>query len=147
MVEQPRRVRLSHANELVAAVSRHGRRFFYYEKGNRVALFEIDLAGRLWWRDEYTDARVYVAYRQRWRKFSNGGTLRSLVEALARYIREGTPIHSGHFGPWPEWYCDGDLWGYGKEAMAALRAEIAGAPCIARAIDALPSPASAEESR
>ncbi len=130
-VETPRQ-RLTHANDLIAAVSRHGRRFFYDADRGRVARFEIDLAGRLWFRDDYTNRRVYVAYRGNWRKFSHGGTLRRLVESLAAYIRKGTPVPSGHFGPWAQWLCEGDLWGYGKPAMAALRAEIADSPCLAR---------------
>lgn len=127
--ETPRQ-RVAHANDLIAAISRHGRRFFYDADRGRVARFEMDLAGRLWFRDEYTNRRVYVAYRWRWRHFSNGGTLRRLVESLAAYIRQGAPVPSSHFGPWPQWVCDGDLWGYGKSAMAALRTEIATSPCL-----------------
>ena len=133
-----RRQRLTHANELIAAISRHGRRFFYYEGHDRVARFEIDLAGRLWLRDDYTGRRIYIAYRGNWRQFSHGGTLRRLVEATALYIRQGKPVPAGHFGPWPQWLCEGDLWGYGREAMATLRAEIAASPCLTRSPEAQP---------
>jgi hypothetical protein len=50
-----------------------------------------------------------------WRGFSEGGTLRSLVEQLRDYIRTGKQVHPQSFGPWPQWYCDGDLWGYGDD--------------------------------
>ncbi|WAC26378.1 hypothetical protein [Ancylobacter sp. SL191] len=130
-IETPRQ-RLTHANALIAAISRHGRRFFHDTRSGRIARFEIDLAGRLWLRDEYTNRRVYVAYRGHWRHFSNGGTLRRLIECIAAFIRSGRPVPASVFGPWPTWICDGDLWGYGKPAMDALRAEIADSPCLAR---------------
>lgn len=135
MATETPRDRLAHVNDLLAAISRHGRRFFYDPDRDRIARFEIDLAGRLWFRDDYTDRRIYIAYRGKWRWFSHGGTMRALVESLAAYIRQGKPVPAGHLGPWPEWYCEGDLWGYGRPAMAALRAEIAGLPCFASTIE------------
>lgn len=130
MADTTKRQRLAEANRVIAAIARHGRRFFHDQRHDRVSRFEIDLAGRLWLRDKYTWQRVYVAYRYQWRHFSDGGTLRGIIEALADYIRTGTPIAGGHFGPWPQWYCDGDLWGYGADAMVALRAELAGSDAI-----------------
>lgn len=123
--------RLADANYLILQISMFGRRFFYYERGNRVARFEYSIDGKLWLRDEYTDKRVYVAYRGNWRNFSNGGTLRRLIEALALYIRTGERIPAGHLGPWPDHYCDGDLWGYGKEEMARLRGAAWSRDCVA----------------
>ncbi|GGF56402.1 hypothetical protein GCM10007301_15060 [Azorhizobium oxalatiphilum] len=125
-----RQQRMAHANALLESISRHGRRFFYYDRRQRVASFEIDLAGRLWFRDDYTWKRVYVAYSGWWRHFSHGGTMRRLVDDLATYIRTGERIWRGHFGPWPMHFCDGDLWSYGTDAMEALRSEIAASPCL-----------------
>jgi hypothetical protein len=124
--------RLREANEVILAISQHGRRFFRHEKSGRVSRFELDLAGRLWLRDRYSNRRIYVAYRGPWRYFSEGGTLRGIVEALANYVRTGQPIRRGLFGPWPQWICDGDLWGYGAQAMEALRTQIESSPAIAR---------------
>lgn len=130
MGETTKAQRLRHANALIGAISRHGRRFFYSQKHDRVSRFEIDIAGQLWLRDKHTWKRCYTAYRYNWRHFTEGGTLRRLIDALAVYIRTGVPIHRGHFGPWPAHFCEGDLWGYGAEAMTALRAEIADSPCL-----------------
>lgn len=123
-----KRQRLGEANAVLVAISQRGRCFFAHQ--GRVSRFEIDLAGKLWLRDKYTWKRCYVAYRYRWRHFSDGGTLRRLVDALANYIRTGHRIPGRLFGPWPESYCRGDLWGYGKAEMAALRAELASSPAV-----------------
>lgn len=124
--------RLEEANALIRAMSDVGLRFFYDKRHDRVARFELTIDGRLWFRDDHSDKRIYVAYRGRWRMFSHGGTMRQLVDGLAEYIRSGKRVSAGHFGPWPQWICEGDLWGYGEEAMAALRATLAGNDCIAR---------------
>jgi hypothetical protein len=123
--------RIADANYLILQISMFGRRFFYNDRYDRVARFEITIDGKLWFRDDYTDERVYVAYRGHWRNFSHGGTLRRLVEALAKYIRSGERISASHFGPWPEWCCDGDPWGYGKETMAKLRSAVRPSDCVA----------------
>ena len=130
MADKEKVGRLDEANELIRHISRHGRRFFYSRQFDRVARFEMGLDGKVWFRDEYTDKRVYLAYKGRWRGFTNGGTLRRLVEDLYRYIRTGQQAPRVHLGPWASWVCDGDLWGYGREAMDALRLETAGSPCL-----------------
>jgi len=126
-----RLARIDEANRLLEHISRFGRRFFHDRASGRVARFETDADGRLRFRDDYTDHPVYVAYGGRWRHFSHGGTLRGLVEGLANYIRTGKPIPSGHFGPWPDHYCRGDLWGYGKQEMEKLRLAARGCACVA----------------
>lgn len=103
--------RLVRANELLATIAGCGRRFFRHKE--RVSQFELDERGRLWLHDCWTDKRVYVAYRGRWRHFSEGGTMRTLIEALSRYVRSGERLNPNYFGPWPPICCDGDLWGYG----------------------------------
>ncbi len=123
--------RLQDANYLILQVSIFGRRFFYSATHNRVAKFELTIDGKLWFRDDDTDKRIYVAYRGRWKHFSHGGTLRGLVEGLANYIRTGERIGAGHFGPWPQWVCEGDLWGYGKETMEMLRNALRPRDCVA----------------
>jgi hypothetical protein len=111
------------ANGILSIISSHGRRFFYHS--GCVSHFDMDVpSGRLWFIDGYSQKRIYTAYRRgRWRGFSEGGTLRSLVENLSDYIVKGTPILMGRFGPWPKYLCDGDLWGYG-DSMQAVRQEI-----------------------
>jgi hypothetical protein len=113
--------RVKIANKIIEAVSKYGRGFFLHK--GRVSRFELADKGRLWYIDGYTQKRIYVAYKYQWRGFSEGGTLRSVIENLRDFIRFDAPIRN-HFGPWPEWLCGGDLWGYG-DAMADLRAELA----------------------
>lgn len=123
--------RIKDANYLILQISMFGRRFFYNAKHNRVARFEVTLDGKLWLRDDYTDRRVYVAYKGRWRYFSHGGTMRRLVEDLAHWIRTGEPIcYEAHFGPWPHYLCEGDLWGYGHEVMVTFRKSILPRKCV-----------------
>ena len=63
------------------------------------------------------------------RGFSHGGTLRSLIEAMRDYIRFGTPIHPEIIAPAMSY---GDMWGYGAEAAAAVRAEAHQLPLFAQ---------------
>lgn len=124
--------RLADANYLILQISMTGRRFFFSQTHNRVAKFELTMDGKLWFRDDYTDERIYVAYKGRWRHFSHGGTMRRLVEDLGEWIRTGKQIGPGHFGPWPDYICgDGDLWGYGLDTMLALRNAIRPRKCVA----------------
>ncbi|WP_315127020.1 hypothetical protein [Comamonas antarctica] len=112
--------RLEHANALIQAISRHGRRFFYNRETGTVARLDLDSRGRVWWIDDYRGARVYVAHSGRWRGFSHGGTLRSLIQALHQYIQRSELLHPEHIAPTMSY---GDMWGYGTEAAAAVRAE------------------------
>lgn len=121
--------RLGHANALIQAISRHGRRFFFSRESGTVARLELDGRGRVWWMDDYRGARVYVAHPGRWRGFSHGGTLRSLVEALRDYIQRGDLLNPEYIAPSMSY---GDMWGYGTEAAAAVRAEAHQLPMFAQ---------------
>lgn len=105
--------RCQQANTVLQIISDHGRRFFHYKE--RVAEFEVDERGHIWFIDEYSQKRIWTHYPHRWKNFSGGGTLLSLCKALRDFIQTGEPIRAGWFGPWPQHYCDGDLWGYGPD--------------------------------
>ena len=131
--------RLAIANEVILCVARHGRKFFSSHGDERVqnyperfSHFEYGdgLKPRLKFRDKYTWKLIDISQPHRWRGFSDGGTLRAIVEMLAGYIVRGKPI-SNHFGPWHKDLCGGDLWGYGIPAAEAMRAEMN--PIIERA--------------
>jgi hypothetical protein len=111
--------RLTKANQMLVIISAHGRHFFKHE--NKVSSF-IFKKGQLFFVDCYTQKSIYVAYKGRWNSFSEGGTLRSLVEALANYIKHDDKPPLDHLGPWPKWICGGDLWGYGED-MAQVQRE------------------------
>lgn len=124
-------LRLAVANQAIEIIASHGRKFFSLAAEgravaeNRISRFELHDNGRLWFIDKWSQRPIYVMYRRgRWRHFSEGGTLRDLICALADWIvgrKETLPMH--YFGPWPKWVCDGDLWGYGDE-MQIVRAKI-----------------------
>ena len=116
-----KQLRCQRANSFIRIVGSHGRRFFYNKKRNEFARLEIDHRGRIWLIDEYQGARIYTHYRYRWRGFSNGGTLRMIVERLRDYVRTGNLLPRGIIY-WPKWYCDGNLWGYSAIQMACVRA-------------------------
>lgn len=105
--------RLAACNGLLSVIADCGRRFFRHE--DAVAQLELDRRGRVFFHDAYTRKRIYTHYRGRWRGFSNGGTLKNLVEAMRDYIVKGRPIPACVFGPWPYHVCGGDLWGYGDD--------------------------------
>lgn len=113
--------RCAHVNELLSWISGMGRGFFA-DGGHgdpRVDCFEVDERGRIWFRSVWLDRRIYTHHR-RWRGFHHGGTLLDLCKDLARHIQTGDPLTKG-LGPWPDWYCDGDPWDYGKDAMHSIR--------------------------
>lgn len=105
--------RVEMANETLCAIASCGRKFFAHD--GRVSRFELDHRGRVWFIDKYTQKRIYTHYRYEWIGFSEGGTLRALVERLRDFIATGRQLPLLVFGPWPEWVCGGDLWGYGED--------------------------------
>lgn len=118
--------RLQQANELIEAISRHGRRFFYCKADGRVARLELDARGKVWFLDDYRGARIYtgkvMGSPHDWAGFSHGGTLRSLVEVLSEYVTKGRLLSRHCIAPIR---LDGEsnIWGYSIESAAALREE------------------------
>lgn len=105
--------RMKYANMVIGQIADCGRKFFYH-RGN-VSHFELDRRSRLWFVDGYEDYKICMVKGWGNRGFSEGGTLKALVDDLVNYIRTGEKLSEGRFGPWPEWYCNGDLWGYGED--------------------------------
>ena len=123
--QSPKQQRLEHCNQLLQVIARHGRRFFYNARHDRVASLELDARGRVWFIDDYSGQRVYThptGFGGRWRDFSHGGTLRGLVEALRDYIVTGELLPRGYIATETSW-SDGDIWGYSPEAAKAVREE------------------------
>ena len=117
-MDTTKKARAEQAGLFIVAIAGCGRRFFAHN--GRVSRFEVDARGRVWFIDAYRERPIYTHYEGRWRDFSDGGTLRSLVISLRDFIRTGEQKNI-QLGPWPEWICRGDPWGYG-EAMAQVRA-------------------------
>ena len=114
--------RLALANQAIQIIAAHGRKFFL--KGTRVSRFELDQRGQVWFIDKYAEARIYTHYNGKWHGFSEGGTLRALVIALRNFISTGQPLPTCHLGPWPQWYSNGDPWGYTVEEMALVQQQV-----------------------
>lgn len=126
-----RRSRADRANALIGFIATRGRKFFGHK---RESAFEVDDRGRVWFIDGHSGRRIYTHTPTygRWRGFSEGGTLRDLVCHLRDYIRSATTLPPSVLGPWPDWVCGGDLWGYGDE-MANVRDYAAELEIIQRA--------------
>ncbi|WNJ81656.1 hypothetical protein RJE46_10650 [Cedecea neteri] len=130
---EAKQIRLEHANELIKIIAAHGRRFFFCERSGRTAELFIGKRGRIWLVDEYTGQLVYThktTWTNKWRGFSHGGTLRSLVEMMRDYIVTGTPIPAYYLGPERQQLTDGNIWGYAPDAMQAVRDAAVNLPII-----------------
>lgn len=110
--------RVERANQFLTVIASCGRRFF--RTGERTARFEVRYTGRIWFCDDWSGKWICTHYHGRWRGFSHGGTLRRLIDRLATYIQHGA-FAGGDLGPWPEWYSDGDPWGYGADMEIVRR--------------------------
>lgn len=119
-IREQRQERLAKTNQLIELIAANGRHFFRGNTAN--ARFEFDKNGRLWWIDSYKQTWVYAhqASNANFRGFTEGGTLRALMLHLREYIMSGVKLPPSQLGPWPEWYSDGDPWGYGAD-MATVR--------------------------
>lgn len=119
MKREQKQKRVEKANQFIQSIANCGCRFFWSKKFDRVSRFELAENGRLYFHDKYTGVRLPLSHMKsdRWQvKFSEGGTLKALVEYLAHYIRTGKPITNQYvLGPWEEWMCRGDLWGYAED--------------------------------
>jgi hypothetical protein len=101
-----------------------------------VSYFDFDDLGRVWFVDAYSQARIYPHHTAgRWRGFSGGDTLCDVVIRLRDFILTGKQAGNS-FGPWPEWYSQGDPWGYGADMqviyLAAVRLGIIATPEVHR---------------
>lgn len=135
MTKQTKAERVVHANALIEEVAKRGRMFFHHKASGRTANFEFASGGRLRFRDEFTQKLIDTGKAGRGQGFSGGGTLQRLVSDLTKYVSKGERITPAHFGPFPHFMCDGDVWGYGLVTMAELRAALADNDCIARKSD------------
>lgn len=110
--------RINQVNKLITYISSIGRRFF--NDDYKVSCMFLK-NGRVWFYDSYSGKNIYTHYSGRWRGFTHGGTMRNLIIEFKNYIMTGNKINPNYFGPFPEWMCGGDLWGYGKENMELIR--------------------------
>ncbi|MDE1464814.1 hypothetical protein [Spartinivicinus poritis] len=135
MTSQTKQQRLEAVNELIKVIASCGRCFFsenaygFKQVENPfISTMEIDERGKIWFIDSETKERIYTHYQHRWKNFSQGGTLRGLIESFRNYISKGHQLRANYFQP--------DMgngfrnpWGYGDDILivkeAALRLGIA----------------------
>jgi hypothetical protein len=126
--------RLKHANELIKIIGSHGRRFFWNKENDRYARLELR-RGMVYFIDDYTEKAVFThktAIASRWKGFSHGGTLRSLIEDMRDYVIHGTKI--------ARWKIvipqidanglEGNIWGYDPHEAQATRDKAYALPII-----------------
>lgn len=119
--------RLERCNAIIRVIASHGRHFLSENSDRRgvlienpfIAYFKLDPQGELWYVDRYSRKPILVRH-QEWPGFSDGGTLRIIIQRLAAHIVEDAPINPGYFGVSPEWMPD--HWGYGDD-MPKVAAE------------------------
>lgn len=113
--------RLETANAIVRVIAAHGRHFLSENSDRRelvenpfVSHFVVDKNHEVWFVDRYTRKHILVRH-QDWdgMGWSDGGTLRSIVQHLAAHISEGAAINPGYFGISPDWMPN--HWGYGDD--------------------------------
>lgn len=122
-------------NQVIRIIGNHGRRFFFDQKANRYACMEVDQRGKIWLIDDYSYRRIFTHktnWGGRWRGFSHGGTLRSLVGGFRDYIRTDEPMHPGYLGL--ERFDNSSIWGYDIEGMHAVREQAGALPIFRQAI-------------
>jgi len=111
-------VRCVYANQLLEVIAKHGRRFFYCPKTERVARLVYDTKVHLI--DAKTGTKIVLRNNGSWTGFSHGGTLRELVTMMRDYVTKGTRIGM-HFIGMERTFGDGNIWGYPADALQACR--------------------------
>lgn len=116
------KVRLDNANNFLVAIGSCGRRFFYNKKKSIYARFEMDVNGRVWFHDDYTGARIYTHYSGRWSGFTQGETLRRLIDFLSsEYIKYGEKLNPSFFKKNGTFAA---AWGYGDDIGVVKKAGV-----------------------
>ncbi len=94
--------RLETCNSIIRVIAKYGRHFLSENSDRRepvanpfIAHFKVDKMGELWFVDRYTRKPILVRH-DKWPGFSDGGTLRGIVQRLAEHIKTGQAIDIGY---------------------------------------------------
>jgi hypothetical protein len=118
-----KRQRCEQVNLVIQIIANHGHRFFFSQSNQAFACMQVDDRGKVWFIDDYSQKRIYThptTWGGRWKGFSHGGTLKSLVEQFRDYICTGEQISSAYLGLQRSWD-ESNIWGYEEESMKAVR--------------------------
>lgn len=114
-------VRLETANAIIRVIASHGRHFLSENSDRRqlvadpfIAYFRVDKCNELWFVDRHSRRSILVRH-QKWPGFSDGGTLRGIIQHLSEHIASAAIINPGYFGTSPDWM--NDHWGYGDDML------------------------------
>ncbi|MCL6701125.1 hypothetical protein [Pseudomonas sp. T1.Ur] len=114
---QLRQERLDAANAFIQVIARCGRRFFRNKGAGHDAYLSMNARGTIvWLHDDYTSARVNVAKEGEWDGFSHGGTLKSLVGSIGRFVLDDSKMRYGYFQPKMDNGFE-NPWGYGDDIL------------------------------
>ena len=119
-----RQERVENVNALIKFIGDRGRFFFRktfpFEEHTycRFLLKE----NRLWLQPEI-GGNIYTGYKYWDKKLPHGGTLKQILRAFKDYIMTKKKVPNNIFGPFPDWLCGGDPWGYGIETMEEIKNE------------------------
>jgi hypothetical protein len=105
--------RLNKANEFIRVIATCGRQFFNHD--GFISFMELSQSKRVFFIDYYTKKSIYTHRKNvAWRGFTPGGTMKSLIEALRDFIKNGKTLRLSYF--------QDDMgngfrnpWGYGKD--------------------------------
>lgn len=113
--------RLEAANEFIQAIAGCGRHFLTHD--GFTSRLELSKHGRVYFIDYYSKKRIYTHTENRWKGFTSGGTLRSIIECLRNFVMKGTQMRAGYF------HADAadnfkHIWGYGQDILSVKAAAI-----------------------
>ncbi|PSV00605.1 hypothetical protein [Photobacterium kishitanii] len=123
-----KRTRVAHCNQLIESISSYGRRFFYNSDNGRRDEIVLSNAGRVYFLNTHLNDLVYTHTSRTWLKFSSGGTLRCLVEAMRDYVIKGEKLDINGICPMRIRAENGNIWGYPKQEAEKLISEIKSNP-------------------
>lgn len=121
--DQDQQQRLKSANEFIRVIASCGRNFLSSNSDLKnksdhpfVCFLELDDRGRVWFTDRYNKKRIYTHYPGRWRGFSEGGTLKMIIEQLRDFVKKSSTMRAEGFS---------NHWGYGEDILIVKNAAIA----------------------
>lgn len=105
--------RVEKINQFIETIASCGRKFFTHN--GVVSHLELSDHGRIYFHDYYTHKRIYTHRKYcRWKGFTSGGTLKSLIEALRDFALKGHVLRAEYFYHGQEHH---HVWGYDNDAM------------------------------
>ena len=114
--------RLKNSNEFIKVIASCGR--FFFQHNGFISTLELSPTGRVFFIDSYTKKRIYTHRKYvRWDGFTNGGTMKRLVESMRDYITKGTQMRAAYFQPEMDNGFE-NPWGYGDDILKVREAAV-----------------------